>query len=70
MNEVLLKAILKLRRQLLKKSMKTKSCLAMSHTETKRATTKLSRGGQEAGEVFPKESVTPDGRPMICQEDN
>jgi len=42
----------------------------MSHTETKRATTKMSSGGQEDGEVLPKELVSPDGRPMICKEDN
>jgi len=42
----------------------------MSLTETKRATTKLSSKGQEKGEVLPKESVMPDGRPMICQEEN
>jgi len=51
-------------------SIKTQYCLAMSHTGTKRATTKFSRIGQEDGEVLPKESVTPDGRPMVCQEDN
>jgi len=42
----------------------------MSNTETKRATTKLSSRRQEDGEVLPEESVMPDGRPKICQEDN
>jgi len=42
----------------------------MSHTETKRATTKLSSRGQEDSEVSPKVSVMPDGRLIICQEDN
>jgi len=57
-------------KQLFLVSMKTQSCLARSHTENKESNHQIVKWRTRRWWDMLKKSVMPDGRPMICQEDN
>jgi len=71
MNEVLLMAILTETKKATIQDVNKDTVLSCHEPHwNKESNHQIVKPRQEDGEVLPKKSVTPDGRPMICQEDN